>query len=298
MSRSWLRRLVLVALAGVVASVPPASAARASKPAAIVIQKVDEAKFEPAPGEPFFLLLLGNDGRAGVSGQRGDGIHLVGVNPSAGTATILNIPRDTWADVPGRGYGKINSAFQFGGLRLQAETVGRLVGVPVTFGITTDFDGFQGLVEDMGGLEVNVPFDMNDRNSGAVYPAGPIHMDAHYALAFARNRYIPGGDLARTEHQGILLQTALTKVRAETNGPLDTMRMVAILARHTSLHDVSLADLYTLARYATGLPAEGIRNITMPSTITTIGRASVVLPGPGSAELFADFADDAVLQAH
>ena len=298
MSRSRLRRLVLVALAGVVASVPPASAARASKPAAIVIQKVDEAKFEPAPGEPFFLLLLGNDGRAGVSGQRGDGIHLVGVNPSAGTATILNIPRDTWADVPGRGYGKINSAFQFGGLRLQAETVGRLVGVPVTFGITTDFDGFQGLVEDMGGLEVNVPFDMNDRNSGAVYPAGPIHMAAHYALAFARNRYIPGGDLARTEHQGILLQTALTKVRAETNGPLDTMRMVAILARHTSLHDVSLADLYTLARYATGLPAEGIRNITMPSTITTIGRASVVLPGPKSAELFADFADDAVLQAH
>src|SRR5688500_5715606 len=74
---------------------------------AIEVHKVDDATFDPAPGQPFFVLVVGNDGRAGLEGIRGDALHLVGVNPSAKAITIINIPRDTWVPVVNRGMDKI-----------------------------------------------------------------------------------------------------------------------------------------------------------------------------------------------
>ena len=269
----------------------------ASQPA-LVIHKVDEARFEPLPGEPFFILIVGNDGRPGVGGERGDALHLVGVNPAAGQATILNFPRDTYVDVPGRGRDKINAAYQFGGPRLQAEAVGGLVGVHIPFVVATDFAGFRGMVDEVGGVVVDIPFAMDDKNSGAVFEAGPALLDGEAALAFSRNRYIPGGDIRRTEHQGLLLVAALAKLRAEINGPFDTLRLLGILARHTRLDGLGLRELYLFGRLAVALDPANVRNVTMPATTGQAGGASVVFPTAATPALFEDFRDDGVLQSH
>ncbi|MBW3557864.1 MAG: hypothetical protein KY454_13105, partial [Actinobacteria bacterium] len=86
--------LILAVLAiGAVVFWPSLSSAGAT----VTVQKVDEAAFTPQPRtEPFFILLVGNDSRPGLVGVRGDGLHVLGVNPAAGSATILNIPRDTY----------------------------------------------------------------------------------------------------------------------------------------------------------------------------------------------------------
>ena len=81
------------------------------------VTKVGEAHFSDEPTEPFFFLAVGNDGRTGDKVTRGDALHLIGVNPAAHSATILDIPRDTGAAIPGHGTDKINAAMAYGGLR-------------------------------------------------------------------------------------------------------------------------------------------------------------------------------------
>ena len=147
---------------------------------------------------------LGNDGRPGEGRTRGDAIHLIGVNPATHQATILDFPRDTGLPIPGHGTDKVNAAHVYGGAELQAETIGNAVGVKMPYAIDTDFAGFVYMVNDMGGLTVNVPEAMNDDDSGANFPAGLHHIDGRPALAFGRNRHqFPTGDLKRSENQGV-----------------------------------------------------------------------------------------------
>lgn len=288
-----LAGVVVVLLASAVLAVTQVGA---SQPA-IEVHKVAEARFDNTPGTPFFAAVIGHDGRPGLEGERGDALHVVGVNPSAGRATIINVPRDTYGDIPGRGRDKINAAYLLGGPTLQAEALGRLTGAPISFAITTSFEGFTSMVNELGGVEVDVPFAMNERVSGAVFPQGRVHMDGGQALAFARNRYVPDGDLRRSEHQTILIIAALAKLRAELAGPADTLRAMGVLARNTRVDGVGMRELYGLGRAALAIEPGNVRNVTMPSRIGFAGGASVVFPA-GAEALFADFRDDAVLQSH
>jgi LCP family protein required for cell wall assembly len=269
---------------------------RAPARPAVVIHRVDEAHFSPAPGDPVFMLVVGSDMRPGQDAGRGDALHLIGMNPSLGKATILNIPRDTWVAIPGHSRSKINDALALGGAPLQAQAVGQLVGVAVSFVITTDFEGLIAMVDDLGGVDVDVPIAMDDSFSGAKFAPGRAHLDGHQALAFTRNRHIPDGDLRRTEDQGLLILAALAKLRADS-GPVATMHDLGVLFRHTRMDGVGVRDLYRMGRMALTLDPANVRNVTMPATLGWEGAASVVFPGPGAAGLFADFRDDAVLES-
>ncbi len=287
--------LVVAALAALLVWTPQPSQAQAT----FTIHKLDTAAFSPQPRtEPFFALLIGNDGRAGLDGIRGDALHLVGVNPAVGTATILNIPRDTYVPIPGLGSAKINDAYKQGGFAKQVETVSALTGVPFSFVIETNFDGFQALVDDMGGVDVEVPYDMFDRNSGADFRPGRVHMAGPGALSFARNRHIPNGDISRTEHQGLLLIGGLERARATATTPVSKLRLLSLIARHTHYDGVGLRDLYALVGLGLAIDPANVRNVTMPATIGKVGPADVVFVGGGADGLFADFRDDAVLQSH
>jgi anionic cell wall polymer biosynthesis LytR-Cps2A-Psr (LCP) family protein len=138
---------------------------------------------------------------------------------------------------------------------------------------------------------------MNDAASGARFSPGVNHLDGANALAFSRNRHIPDGDIRRTEHQGLLILAALAKLRGDTSAAA-TIRHLAVLARHARLDGVRLTEAFRLGRLALSLDPASVRNVTMPSSLGTAGAASVVFPAPGADALFADFRDDAVLQAH
>ncbi|MDP1804623.1 MAG: LCP family protein, partial [Acidimicrobiales bacterium] len=180
-----MRRLfaAVIALAVGMGCVSPAGSTRGS--AAMEIVKVDEGAFRPVPGKPIFVLVMGQDARPGESRSRGDALHVIGINTEEHRATILNIPRDTWTNIPGRGMDKINAANFYGGPLLQARAVSALVGVDISVVLSTDFGGLSDMVDELGGINVDVPFPMNDPISGAVFPAGTVRMDGGAALAFA-----------------------------------------------------------------------------------------------------------------
>lgn len=292
--RRWLA--AVVALGTVLAAAGGTSWARGS--AAVEIHKVDEAHFLPVPAKPVFLLVVGSDARPGQQTGRGDALHVIGVNPAAGAGTILNIPRDSYVPIPGRGQSKINDAYVMGGPALQARTVEQLTGVDISFVLTTRFEGLSAMVDELGGVDVDVPLAMNDRFSGAVFSKGRVRMDGRAALAFSRNRHLPGGDFRRSEDQGILILSALGKLRAEGTAASQTLRYLAVLGRHTRLDDVGPAELYRLGRLGLSVDPAKMRNVTLPGSSGSAGGASVVFVGPSAASLFADMRDDAVLQSH
>lgn len=304
--RSLRRPLRLLAVVDVVLVVAAVAAvlvwpapSQAQEPVAFTIHQVDEASFTAGTRtEPFFVLLIGNDGREGLDGIRGDALHVVGVNPAAGSATILNIPRDTYVPIPGLGSDKINDAYKQGGFAKQVETVSAFTGITFSFVVETNFDGFQALVDEMGGFHIEIPERIFDRNSGADFQPGRVHMMGPGALAHARNRNLPGGDIARTTNQGWILIAALQRAQEVASSPVDTVRLLALMARYTHYEDVGLRELYALVRLGLSIDAGNVRNVTMPSRIGKVGKADVVFAGAGSAELFADFRDDAILQNH
>ena len=264
--------------------------------AAMDIVKVESGRFIPKPDEPIFVLVMGQDARPGQSQSRGDALHVIGINAQEHRATILNIPRDTWTNIPGRGVDKINAANYYGGPLLQARAVSALVGVEISFVITTGFEGLADMVDEMGGINVDVPFPMNDATSGAVFPAGTVRMDGGAALAFARNRSVSGGDFTRTHDQGILILAGLSKLRDSSPTAANTLKWMAVLARHTRFDGIGFGELYRLGRLALTFDPHEVRNITMPGTTGSAANQSVVFVGGSAPALFADFRDDAILQ--
>lgn len=273
------------------------TAGNASGEPALEIHKVDTASFSPRPDQPVFLLVLGLDGgRPGIGGDRSDAIHLIGINPTTGTGTMLNIPRDSYVAIPGHGQSKINEAYTMGGAALASKTIEQLTGVHVSLVLATRFGPFTDMVNEAGGVDVDVPAAMNDRFSGANFPKGRVHMDGQAALAFSRNRHIPDGDLRRSEDQGLLILSALTKLRGEHPGPTGVAHYISILGRHVGITGVTPVELYRLGRLALSVDPASIRSVVLPSRIGNVGAQSVVFVAPDAGPLFADLRDDAVLQ--
>jgi len=266
------------------------------------VTKLGTARNDNVPQQPFFALVLGTGARSDDPSQSpddpglADAVHVIGVNPAARSATILNIPRDT----EGPGGSKINSYIvnNPGGneLRTEADAVSSIVGVPITWVIRANFPHFQQMVDEIGGVDVNIPAPMDDDFSGAHFPAGPAHLNGEQALQFSRDRHsFSNGDLSRTNNQGLLIAAALQTLQKKNPSAGDTVRLVATLGRHTKLDGVGLTDLFHMGSLALTFDPNNVKNVVLP---VGSGSGSNLVKTGAAAGLLADFADDAVLQSH
>ncbi|MGP9694533.1 LCP family protein [Brachybacterium sp. AOP25-B2-12] len=163
-------------------------------------------------------LLLGSDRRdpeaaqaEGVVGQRSDVMMLVHVSEDRRSVHVISFPRDLDVEIPGHGRDRINAALAYGGVPLATETVSAYTGVPIDHVALIDFDGIQGLVDSLGGVDVVV--DQSFEGDGIQFTAGVQHMDGATALTFVRQRkQLAEGDFARNRHQQALLSAILGKI--------------------------------------------------------------------------------------
>jgi LCP family protein required for cell wall assembly len=251
----------------------------------------------PVPDQLTFVLFVGSDARAGedVTAARGDSLHLLAINPATGAGTMVGIPRDSWVDIPGHGSGKINSALSLGGPELLAETVRNLTGLPVEYYVITGFEGFQAIVDELGGLMVEVNPAMDDDNSGARFEAGYHSFTGGEALAYGRNRYtVPRGDFDRSFNQGRLLMAGLAKLRAETSDAAGLRKWIRVLMAHAVLQ-MPLDKLEGLAALARHIDPDRLTNVVAPGGVGYAGSQSVVFLNDDAAAIFVDMRDDAVL---
>lgn len=222
------------------------------------------------------ILLLGSDTRSGseaalVSGSRADTIMLMHIPADGKGVYLVSIMRDSWVNIPGYGPAKINAALNYGGISLQVATVENLVGVKIDHVAEMEFEGFKSLVNSVGGVDVQVPFDF-DINAWSFHQ-GIQHMDGGAALAFVRARYqFADGDYQRVRNQ-----------RAFLRGLYNTMKAKGALSNVASFQS-SIESLTDYMRVDQGLNAAQIAQIAAPvltSGDTTMRMTTLPNAGPG-----------------
>jgi LCP family protein required for cell wall assembly len=249
------------------------------------------------PTSLVWILAIGSDARPGgdMRKSNGDSIHLIGVDPQTGVGTVVGFPRDSWVKIPGHGTGKINSALAMGGPTLMAETVRQVTGLPVNFYVLTAFEGFQKIVDEVGGVHVQVDKKMNDKFSGARFDPGWHDMNGGEALAYSRDRHdVANGDFTRSLHQGNVMLSGLAKLRAEVGDDAGLQRWIGVLLRHADL-DSPPQQLLPLAALARRLDPARVTNVVVPGRVGTAGAASVVYLTDDARKLFLDLRPDAAI---
>lgn len=240
---------------------------------------------------PRLVAVVGSDARPheNVADTRNDSIHFVGLD-GAGGGGVLGLPRDSYVPVPGYGTRKITGALALGGPDVMMEAFLDLTDLPLEGYVLTGFSGFQGLIDAvLGGVEVEVPFAINDTAAKASLAAGLQVLNGFDALAFARARKtMPAGDFTRSYHQGVILLGAARGI--QSMGPRVIPGMMEA-AEPYLLTNLSPAQLLTFSVLTTRADLSSIPNVVAPGSPGRAGAASVVYLHDGAYDLFADLAD-------
>jgi polyisoprenyl-teichoic acid--peptidoglycan teichoic acid transferase len=152
-------------------------------------------------GGPLNVLVLGVDTRPDSQkmGSRTDTIMLVQVVPKSGDVKLLSVPRDLYVEVEPGGKDRINAAYNYGGIDETIEALENYSGVPVDHYAVVDFEGFERIIDAMGGVRVDVGEDQFPEKWEM--GEGVQRLNGHKALIYARYRGTPGADIDRMQRQ-------------------------------------------------------------------------------------------------
>lgn len=182
----------------------------------------------PASGEPLNVLILGVDRRpseAEGASSRSDTIMLAQVSPGSGRVELLSVPRDLFVEIEPGVEDRINTAYAYGGVEQAKAVMEGLTGVPIDAHAIIDFQGFEDVIDAMGGVEVDVADEVPPKYEIA---DGPQTLSGEQALFFARYRGTAGGDLDRIRRQQQLLTALRAKIlRWNTVTTLPSMLRIA-----------------------------------------------------------------------
>ncbi|WP_040338434.1 LCP family protein [Candidatus Blastococcus massiliensis] len=197
-------------------------------------------------GDAMNLLLVGSDSRAGATdaeldllnttendGTNTDTMILVHVPADGSEASFVSFPRDSYVQIPGYGWDKLNAAYAYGyfqeadddatdaerqasGAQLLIKTISSLTGLSIDHYAEVDLLGFFKLSEVVGGVEVNLCAPAKDSYSGVDLPAGPQVLQGEQALAFVRQRHgLDRGDFDRIIRQQTYMAGMIRKLMAD-----------------------------------------------------------------------------------
>lgn len=219
---------------------------------------------DPNPGEALNLLIIGSDSRDSdenvdiggaptVTGMRSDVTMIAHINSTRTKVKLISIPRDSWVEIPEckRSDGsvsepyenKFNSAFATGGangdlasaVACTMTTIQSLTGIKVDGFVVADFAGVAGLVDSLGGIEVDVPRDIeSEKAGGLVLKAGKQTLDGRTAVQYSRARSgkgLNGSDLTRISHQHQVMHAIADRLKDKVSNPTSALQVIQNLAR-------------------------------------------------------------------
>jgi LCP family protein required for cell wall assembly len=261
-------------------------------------------------------LLVGSDSREGLTkaerkelrtgkdegAQRTDTLMIIHIDDN-GQPTLVSLPRDSYVTIPAHigldglsiedRRNKINTAYSQGGAPLLVETVERNTGLKIDHYMEIGFKGIRDITDAVGGVNMCVPADVTDENSGLNLLAGCQELDGKNALAYVRMRYAdPKGDLGRIERQQQFLSSVMKKVAtpAVLLNPISMWRLVDAGTASVNVGEGdSVVDIGNLAKAMRGLSNGNGTLTTVPVSQTdanTAAGSSVIWDDVAARELF------------
>ncbi|HEX4257073.1 MAG TPA: LCP family protein [Streptosporangiaceae bacterium] len=239
------------------------------------------------------ILVIGSDSRAGTKGQfgsaqaiqgaRSDTMMLLHILPDHKGAVVISFPRDSLVPVLGcqpDGTGTkgqtaasgenemLNATFAAGGAACLWKTLESTTGIHIDHFVEVNFDGFQSVVNDLGGVNVCLPEAINDPASHLDLSAGQHHVSGAQALAFVRERHVgQGSDLQRIQRQQYFMAALVQQI--ESQNVLASVTKVFAIARDvaktlTTDSGLSIDDMKNIATGMKGLSTKGVQFTQVP----------------------------------
>ena len=250
------------------------------------------------PGTTY--LLAGSDSRADGAVQdgfndseRADSIMLVNVAPN-GQKVALSIPRDTYAEIPGVGWDKINASYAYGGPQLLVETVEKLTGLTVDHFVQIGMGAVPDMVDAVGGVELCYDNDADDQYSGLRWTAGCHTVGGTTALQFSRMRYQdPEGDIGRTKRQRQVISKVISSAASPSTliNPVKTLRVERAGSKSFTIDEdssvMTVASLVWALRGASSNQMMGVPPIESLNFTTNAGAFAVLLRDTTADDFFA-----------
>jgi LCP family protein required for cell wall assembly len=269
----------------------------------------------PSSG-PINILVAGIDTRGGLTkreeiklhvgdaiSENSDTLMLVHIPANHASVQVVSLPRDSWVNIPGHGMSKINAAFGIGGPQLMVKTVEQATGLTINDYVEIDFLGFVKVIDALGGVNICLPFAVDDHDSGLRLSAGRHHVNGVTALEFVRDRHsFALSDIARISDQQQLLSSMLTE--AMSSGLLaDPIKLQQVLSSLTASIKVDDGfNVIQLAEELRGLRSQNVSFTTVPlasmNYATPTGESAVLWDKAAAHTLFTRLRDDTGLPAH
>lgn len=211
------------------------------------------------------ILLMGFGGAGHDGAYLTDTMIVASFNTTTKQVAMISIPRDLYVSIPGYGYRKINNAYAFGhqdnppdgGAALAESVVQETLGIPIHYYAWIDFSGFAKIIDDIGGVDINVQHPFVDyeyptENYGYQtirFTVGVEHMAGARALMYVRSRHGTNGegsDFARSRRQQEVL--AAVKEKLTSIGVLSNPTKISEILDTLSTHVKTNMQLWELAR--------------------------------------------------
>jgi polyisoprenyl-teichoic acid--peptidoglycan teichoic acid transferase len=230
------------------------------------------------------ILLLGMAGKGKPGQNLTDTIMVASIDTKTDRVALLSIPRDLYVTIPDAKVStKINSVYQYGLSTSQNDagkaadavekTVSNITGLPIDYYVIMNFDGFEKVIDDIGGINVISERDIYDaRYPGPNYSyetfdlkKGFHHLDGATALKYARERHDdPEGDFGRAKRQQQIMQAVKNKIfSAETLMNVFTINNLFDALGDNVKTDVPMDEFPSFFELARNLDTNNINNVVV-----------------------------------
>lgn len=225
------------------------------------------------------ILLIGRDARE-EEPDRSDSMILVSINQNSQQITMISFMRDLYVEIEGYHSQKINAAYQLGGAELLTDTIKQNFDVDIDYTVEVNFSGFQGIVDAIGGVEMEINETEaaylrgetgNYRNGKAGYytggrtydvEAGTVQMDGQMALDYARMRHAGNSDYERTLRQRKLLMKIYEE--AKSADWLSLLRLYGEASKYIET-DMSMLQILSVGYTVYTMDVEGLNSYRIPA---------------------------------
>lgn len=235
--------------------------------------KIDDEAVAAALADPtdddgaYYALVTGTYAYSEADEDYLDALMLVRVDAADGAATMLSIPGSVLVTLSDGKTHRIGEAAAYGGDAEAINAVEALTGVQLAHYARIDGAGVAALIDELGGLTVTLPQEIDDPNAGSMYlPSGTQTLSGEQVLYALRAANLNGSTEARAENIALLTESLVRK--AASGGMIDAVLRTDRLSNAIRC-DVGLLDFASLVREAAKIPSSNILYGIVPTTAST-----------------------------